>query len=67
MVSGVVALLLERGQHLQGTEVRALLERTGYTGTDASLRIIDACDAVASVVRAEGCREIRTAGEVSRK
>jgi subtilisin family serine protease len=64
MVTGVVALLLERGQHLQAGEVRALLERTGYTGTDESLRIVDACDAVASVVRAQGCREIRTAAEI---
>ena len=67
MVSGVVALLLERGQHLQADEVRAVLERTGYTGTNASLRIVDACDAVASVIRAQGCREIRTAADVGRK
>jgi subtilisin family serine protease len=61
MVSGVVALLLERGQHLQGPEVRALLERTGSPSADPSTRIIDACDAVASLVRAPSCREIRTA------
>ena len=61
MVSGVVALILERGQHLQGPEVRALLERTGYPSADESARIVDACDAVASLVRAPGCREIRTA------
>jgi subtilisin family serine protease len=65
MVSGVVALLLERGQHLQAAEVRSILERTGYTGTDAALRIVDACDAVASLVRATGCREIRTAADVN--
>jgi subtilisin family serine protease len=67
MVSGVVALILERGQHLQAAEVRSLLERTGYTGTDATLRIVDACDAVASLVRAAGCRQIRTAADVSPK
>jgi subtilisin family serine protease len=65
MVSGVVALILERGQHLQAAEVRSLLERTGYTGTDPTLRIVDACDAVASVIRSEGCRQIRTAADVS--
>jgi len=52
-------LLLERGQRMQGAEVRALLERTGFPAGDA--RIVDACEAVASVVRAPGCREIRTA------
>jgi subtilisin family serine protease len=67
MVSGVVALILERGQRLQAAEVRSLLERTGYTGTDATLRIVDACDAVASLIRAEGCRQIRTAADVSPK
>jgi hypothetical protein len=59
MVTGVVALLLERNQRLQGNEVRTLLEQTGFPGRDASTRIVDACDAVASLVRAQGCREIR--------
>jgi subtilisin family serine protease len=59
MVTGVVALLLERNQRLQGDEVRTLLERTGFPGSDASTRIVDACDAVASLVRAQGCRDIR--------
>ena len=61
MVSGVVALLLERGQRMQGPEVRALLERTGFPAGDGDARIVNACDAVASVVRAPGCSEIRTA------
>jgi hypothetical protein len=61
MVSGVVALLLERGQHLRGPDVRELLERTGYPSADTSTRIVDACDAVASVVGVPSCREIRTA------
>jgi hypothetical protein len=59
MVTGVVALLLERNQRLQSTEVRNLLERTGFPSPDASTRIVDACDAVASLVRAQGCRDIR--------
>lgn len=63
MVSGVVALLLERGQHLQSTEVRALLERTGFPSADSTTRVVDACDAVATLVRAQGCREIRTAAD----
>jgi subtilisin family serine protease len=63
MVSGVVALLLERGQHLQSTEVRALLERTGSPSADSGTRVIDACNAVASLVRAPGCRDIRTAAD----
>jgi subtilisin family serine protease len=65
MVSGVVALILERGQRMQAAEVRSLLERTGYTGPDATLRIVDACDAVASLIRAQGCRRIRTAAEIN--
>jgi subtilisin family serine protease len=63
MVSGVVALLLERGQHLQSTEVRALLERTGFPSADSTTRVVDACDAVATLVRAQGCRDIRTAAD----
>jgi subtilisin family serine protease len=68
MVSGVVALLLERNQHLQGPEVRALLERTGLPSADRATRLVDACDAVASIVRAQGCTSgaIRTAAD-SRK
>lgn len=65
MVSGVVALLLERGQNLQSAEVRSLLERTGYPSADSSTRVVDACDAVAMLVRAQGCRGIRTAAETS--
>jgi subtilisin family serine protease len=68
MVSGVVALVLERSQHLRSTEVRALLERTGLPSADGTTRLIDACDAVASIVRASGCTgEIRTAADSTKK
>jgi hypothetical protein len=67
MVSGVVALLLERAQNLQSAEVRALLERTGYPSADSTRRMVDACDAVASLVRVAGCRDIRTAADAARK
>jgi subtilisin family serine protease len=67
MVSGVVALLLERGQHLRSAEVRALLERTGFPAADRGTRIVDACDAVAALVRAPGCREFRTAADATRR
>jgi subtilisin family serine protease len=67
MVTGVVALMLERGQHLQGTDVRALLERTGFPAADRTTRIVDACDAVAALVRAPGCREFRTAADAVRR
>jgi hypothetical protein len=67
MVSGVVALLLERGQHLQSAQVRTLLEQTGYPSADASTRVVDACDAVASLVRETGCRQIRTAADSAGK
>src|SRR5262249_24943899 len=64
MVSGVVALLLERTQHLPVTEARALLERTGLANADQSRRLVDACNAVASVVHAQACTsDIRTASE----
>lgn len=63
MVSGVVALMLERNQNLQGADVRALLERTGLPTADRGTRIVDACDAVAEIVRAPGCREFRTAAD----
>jgi subtilisin family serine protease len=67
MVTGVVALMLERGQHLQSADVRALLERTGFPAADRTTRIVDACDAVAALVRAPGCREFRTAAEAVRR
>jgi subtilisin family serine protease len=67
MVSGVVALMLERGQHLQNGDVRALLERTGFPAADRTTRIVDACDAVAALVRAPGCREFRTAADSIRR
>ena len=64
MVSGVVALLLERGDRLQSAEVRGLLERTGLANADQSRRLVDACNAVASVVHAENCTsDLRTAAE----
>jgi hypothetical protein len=64
MVSGVVALLLERGERLKGAEVRALLERTGLANADHSRRLVDACNAVASIVHAAACvSEIRTAAD----
>jgi subtilisin family serine protease len=59
MVTGVVALLLERNQRLESSEVRTLLERTGSPGANASTRVVDACDAVASLIRAQGCPDIR--------
>ncbi len=69
MVSGVAALLLERDQHLRGNEVRALLERTGVPSADRTTRLVDACDAVASIVRATACTssEIRTAADSTPK
>ncbi len=67
MVTGVVALMLERGQHLQSADVRALLERTGFPAADRTTRIVDACDAVAALVRVPGCRELRTAAEAVRR
>ncbi len=64
MVSGVVALLLERSDHLQVGEVRSLLERTGFATADQSRRLVDACNAVASIVHAAACAsEIRTASD----
>jgi len=54
MVSGVVALLLERGGHLQSTEVLALLNRTSSSAED-TMRLVDACFAVASLVQAATC------------
>jgi len=64
MVSGVVALLLERSDRLREGEVRALLERTGLANSDQSRRLVDACNAVASIVHAQACTsDIRTAAE----
>jgi hypothetical protein len=64
MVSGVVALLLERSDRLQVNEVRSVLERTGFANADQSRRIVDACNAVASIVHAAACAsEIRTAAD----
>lgn len=65
MVSGVVALLLERDPHLQSAQVRTLLERTGVPLADDTTRIVDACDALATIVRAPGCREFRTAADAT--
>lgn len=57
MVSGVVALLLERNHALTPANVRALLEKTASAVSvrDESRRVVNACDAVASVVHQTGC------------
>jgi len=55
MVSGVVALLLEHRQGLTSAAVRAVLERTGIPDENSGTRIVDACDAVASVVQTADC------------
>jgi hypothetical protein len=64
MVSGIVALLLERDRKLTAAQIRALLERTASpttmnaadTGTArAPKKIVDACRAVAEIVRREDC------------
>lgn len=55
MVSGVVALLLEHGQGLTSAGVRAVLERTSIPDENSGTRIVDACDAVASVVQTADC------------
>ncbi len=65
MVSGVVALVLERSPRLSIAEVTSLLQRTAATSSDRATRLVDACAAVAAVVRAPACgeSEIRTAAE----
>ncbi|MBX5459544.1 MAG: S8 family serine peptidase [Steroidobacteraceae bacterium] len=55
MVSGVVALLLEHGQGLTSAGVRAVLEHTSIPDEDSGTRIVDACDAVASIVQTADC------------
>lgn len=55
LVSGVVALLLERSTGLSAREVRALLERTARSPGRQAYRVVDACDAVSALVRASAC------------
>jgi hypothetical protein len=54
LVSGVVALLLE-GRRLSSTAILDLLDRTARVPEERPLRVVDACDAVASVVHAPAC------------
>jgi subtilisin family serine protease len=60
MVSGVVALLLERNRALTPTAIESLLERTASRrqrpGAGAYV-LVNACDAVASVAQAARCQE----------
>lgn len=65
LVSGVAALLLERDPQLQGETARAVLERTGLLNAEGNTRLVDACDAVATIVRAPRCSTagIRTAAD----
>jgi hypothetical protein len=61
MVSGVVALLLERNRALTPLAIESLLERTASrrprAGTGGAYVLVNACDAVASVARAARCQE----------
>jgi hypothetical protein len=60
MVSGVVALLLERRRNLGPTEIAALLERTAHVAAgDPVQHIVNACDAVAAVIGSAGCSVTR--------
>jgi hypothetical protein len=54
MVSGVIALLLEH-RAMPREEVRALLEQTSLSRHGSIAPLINACDAVASLVRATPC------------
>lgn len=56
MVSGVVALLLERRRNLGPAEIAALLEKTSHTAAgEPRQRIVNACNAVAAVIGSAGC------------
>lgn len=59
MVSGIVALLLEKNPGLPPDEVENLLERTASTSllTASASKLVNACNAVASIVQAERCEE----------
>jgi hypothetical protein len=60
MVSGVIALLLEH-RVMTREEVRALLEQTSLSRQGGIPPLVNACDAVASLVRATPCDASGTA------
>jgi hypothetical protein len=60
MVSGVIALLLEH-RAMTREEVHALLEQTSVSRQGSITPLINACDAVASLVRATPCDANSTA------
>ncbi len=60
MVSGVIALLLEH-RAMTREEVRLLLEQTSLSRQGSITPFINACDAVASLVRATPCDASNTA------
>jgi hypothetical protein len=56
MVSGVVALLLERRRTLGPADIVALLEKTAHAlPQEPRQRVVNACDAVAAVIGSTGC------------
>lgn len=66
MVSGIVALLLERDRKLTAAQIQALLERTASpiavnTSNDGNARapkkMVDACRALAEIVRQHDCED----------
>lgn len=76
MVSGIVALLLERDRKLTAAQIQSLLERTASTlaintadtgTTRAPKKVVDACRAVAEVVREEACIDTARQVDVSSK
>jgi subtilisin family serine protease len=65
MVSGIAALLLERARALSPSAISAMLERTASPAVSAAsaVRVVNACDAVAQLVRAAPCSVLgRAAG-----
>lgn len=76
MVSGIVALLLERDRKLTAAQIQSLLERTASpmavtTSNDGNLRapkkIIDACRALAEVIRQHDCGDTARRTDVAPK
>ena len=77
MVSGIVALLLEHRRGISPKEMATLLERTAFPLAAASapatsagsLRVVDACRAVAAVMQSASCvdRAPRVAGVRSKE
>jgi hypothetical protein len=74
MVSGIVALLLERDRKLTASQIRALLERTASTmavttsstaNPRAPKKIVNACRAVAEVIRRQDCIDTARQADVS--